>query len=336
MFRHALVLVSCAALVLASLVSACAGTAPTKTATPAATAGPTENASIATSKTPLVAPTSLPAGTIAVDLGGETNGVAVCGGSVWVAYYQGGDAIAQINPANGSVLGLVEGGLNLACFDGQPWAAVGTAIQHIDPKTRAVLASVDVRNAYYVGVGAGSVWTPSGTNIIRIDPATAKIVATIKIPAYSDATEVDGNDTAIWATVKGDGKAVRMDPATNAVVAEIPAGDFAHGILVQGDAIWISNGHENSVTRIDPATNTTTTIMGPGQGVGLAEGAGFVWASSRDGDLYRIDPKTSAAKVVGHVDGWPYGIGFLDGVLWVTDGNVAVFGIPVATFLPSS
>jgi hypothetical protein len=68
----------------------------------------------------------------------------------------------------------------------------------------------------------------------------------------------------------------------------------------------------------------------------MAEGAGFVWASRREGDLNRIDPETNKATRVSHVDGWPYGIGFLDGVLWVTDGNGAVFGIPIEALLPSS
>ena len=47
-----------------------------------------------------------------------------------------------------------------------------------------------------------------------------------------------------------------------------------------------------------------------------------------------MDPKTGAPTMVGHVDGWPYGIGFLDNVLWVGDGVRAVFGIPVEALLP--
>ena len=65
----------------------------------------------------------------------------------------------------------------------------------------------------------------------------------------------------------------RIDPATNTVVAEIPAGDFAHGILVQPEAVWISNAHEETVTRIDPSTNETLFVDGPGPGSGWARGA---------------------------------------------------------------
>ena len=322
---------------LASLLAACAGTGSTDASPPGATTLPPKATSTTPSRPPLVIPASLPEGTVGIDLGGESNGLTMCAGSLWAAYYAGADYIAQIDPSTATVLGEVEGGINLACLDGEPWAAVGTAIQHLDPQTREVLASVTLTNAYYVGVGDGSVWSASGDDVIRIDPATAKVIATIPTGKGLDVTEVDGsNDDAVWATVKTAEKVYRIDPATNKVIAEIDAGDFAHGILVQPDAVWISNAHEDTVTRIDPATNKTITIAGPGAGVGLAEGAGYVWASTREGDLYRIDPKDSKATMVGHLDGWPYGIAFDNDVLWVVDGLTAVYGIPIAAFLPSS
>ena len=329
MLRHALVLVLATTFVLASLLAGCTGSGSANPSAPGATAPPT-----APPVTAAPVPSSLPAGTVRVEIGGETNGVTVCAGSVWVAYYLGGDYIAQVDPATGTVLGLVEGGLNLACLDGEPWVAAGKAIQHIDATTREVLASVALQNAYYIGVGDGSIWTASLFDVVRIDPATATIVTKIRVNLGEGVTEIDGTDDAIWATVKTADKVIRIDPATNTVVKEIAAGSFAHGILIQPDAIWISNGHQASVDRIDPVTNKRTIITGPGSGVGLAEGAGFIWSSTREGDLYRIDPATSEPTLVGHIDGWPYGIGFLDGTLWVTDGVTAIYGIPVAALLP--
>ena len=119
----------------------------------------------------------------------------------------------------------------------------------------------------------------------------------------------------------------RIDPSTNTVVTEIPAGAFAHGILVQPEAVWISNAHEDTVTRIDPSTNEALFVDGPGSGVGLAEGNQFVWSSSRGGDLFRIDPATSQAVSLVHVGGWPYGIAATDTMLWVSDGLDSVHGI---------
>ena len=275
-------------------------------------------------------PGPIPTDSITVDLGGETNGVTVCAGWVWVQVYSETDAIVQIDPDTGAVVDQVDGGTNLACFDGEPWAAVGgNEIRHLDPETRATLASIAVVNAYYVGSGAGSVWTASGRDVVRIDPETAEVVATIPVDPTFDVTEVEGSDDAIWASVKYGDAVYRIDPLTNTVVVRVQAGAYAHGILVQPDAVWISNAHEDTVTRIDPETNSPFFLNGPGAGVGLAEGGGFVWASSReDGILFRIDPATSQATPVVRIGGWPYGISATETTLWVSDGLTSVYGIP--------
>ena len=273
-------------------------------------------------------PGSIPSSSTTVLLEGETNGITVCDGSVWVAVGAPRDAEVRIDPDSGGVVGEIEGGSNLACLDDEPWVAVGGAeIRHLDPDTMETIASVPV-STYYVGTGAGSVWAPSGGDVVRIDPETAKVVATIPIHSYFDVTEVEGNEQAVWATVKQADMVYRIDPTTNAVVADVAAGAFAHGILVQSGAVWISNGHEESLTRIDPATNGSLFVDGTGSGVGLAEGNGSVWASSRDGDIFRVDPTTSQAVPLVHVDGWPYGIAATSSALWFSDGIVSAYGVP--------
>jgi glutamine cyclotransferase len=275
-------------------------------------------------------PGPIPSNSITVALGSETNAVTVCAGWVWVQVYSGTDAIVQIDPTAGAVVGQVDGGTNLACFDGEPWAAIGgNEIRHLDAETKATLASIAVVDAYYVGAAAGSIWTASGRDVLRIDPETAEVVATIPIDPTFAVTEVEGSDDAIWATVKEAEAAYRIDPVTNTVVARIQAGAYAHGILVQPGAVWISNAHEETVTRIDPLMNTALFVDGPGSGVGLAEGNGFVWASSRsDGILFRIDPASSRATPVVRIGGWPYGMAATDTALWVSDGLMSVYGIP--------
>ena len=275
----------------------------------------------------------IPTNAIKIDLGHETNGVAACAGWVWVQVHSDADAIVQVDPSSGEIIGQVDGGTNLACIEGVPWAAVdGVELRHLDAATRSTVSAVAV-DTFYVGGGAGSVWAPSGQSVVRIDPTTAKIVATI--PSLQEVTEVEGNDDGIWATVKRADTVYRIDPATNAVVASITAGAFAHGILVQADAVWISNGHEDSVTRIDPRTSTAVAfIEGAGAGVGLAQAGGFIWASSRNGLLYRIDPATSQATPVVRIGGWPYGMDATEDVLWVSDGLSALYGIPIAELLP--
>jgi glutamine cyclotransferase len=306
-------------------LAGCGAAAPPSPPAQSSAPSPTSHAS--------AAPGAIPADSIRVSLGGETNGVTVCAGSVWVAAHtQAGDGVAQIDPVAGKVLGVIEGATNSACFEDSLWVADGTAIQHVDPATRAAIAKVPLE-AFYVGAAAGSIWAPSHHDVARIDPKTAAIVATIHVSDDADVTEVEGDNHAIWATVKERNTIDRIDPATNKVVAAIEGGGFAHGILVQPDAIWISKAHQTTITRIDPATNATVTIKGVGAGVGLAEGGGYVWASTRT-ELFRINPATNQATMVVRIGGWPYGIGFLNDVLWVVDGTDSVYGIPIVELLP--
>lgn len=323
-----------AAIVLLFALCACGGPVGSASisSSPPTTASPSATPTVSHIPVAEGEPGPIPDGSIEVDLDGETNGVTACAGSIWVQVHTGHDTIFQIDPASGDVIGQVDDGTNLACHGGEPWAATGTEIQHIDAATGEVIATVAV-NAFYVGSGAGSVWAPSGHDVIRIDPDSAEIVATIEVDPTFDLTEAEGSDDAIWVTAKEADKVYRIDPITNTVVAEIPAGAFAHGILVQPDALWISNAHEDTVTRIDPATNAALFVDGPGAGVGLAEGAGYVWASSR-GVLFRIDPATSQAVALVEIGGWPYGIAYTDGVLWVGNGITSLFGIPVEAFVP--
>jgi len=325
-----------AAVVTLVLSSGCGSAGPSASApavsSPASTVDATPSATPEITHVPVASgsPGAIPSAAVTVSLGGETNGVTVCAGWVWVAVGAPVDAIAQIDPATGEVAGQVDGGSNLACLDDEPWAAIGGAeVRHLDADTRDTLASAAI-NTYYVGTGAGSVWAPSGPDVVRIDPQTAEVIATIPVGGSNDVTEVEGSDDAVWATVKQSDAVYRIDPSTNTVVARIDAGAYAHGILVQPDAVWISNAHENTLTRIDPATNLAIFVDGPGAGVGLAEGNGYVWASSRDGDLFRIDPTTSQAVPVVRIGGWPYGIASTDDALWVSDGITSVYGIPFA------
>jgi hypothetical protein len=118
---------------------------------------------------------------------------------------------------------------------------------------------------------------------------------------------------------------VRVDPASNEVVAEIVVpGRGCNGATASPDAIWACSS--DGVARIDPATNTVTTVVDVdafGQ-ARLAYGAGSVWAFTRAGDaqtanaVVRIDPTTAAVTATIPLD-HPLGtMAFGFDALWVT------------------
>lgn len=61
---------------------------------------------------------------------------------------------------------------------------------------------------------------------------------------------------SVWVR-QGEGTLTRVDPATNAVIATVPAtgGASCHGLGGVGNVLWTCAG-DGAVTRIDPVTNT--------------------------------------------------------------------------------
>ena len=130
---------------------------------------------------------------------------------------------------------------------------------------------------------------------------------------------------SVWVTVSDDSTVYRIDPASNSIVARIPAGlphavrelSIAHG------AVWVSDFPADRVLRIDPASNRVVASVPVGsRPVGTLGTGDSVWvANNSDGSLSRIDPRRAAA--VGSVvvappgTGGPSHLALLDGQLYV-------------------
>ncbi|HJT63846.1 MAG TPA: hypothetical protein VJ839_03665 [Candidatus Limnocylindria bacterium] len=163
---------------------------------------------------------------------------------------------------------------------------------------------------------AGSLWVlaPDGPLrtggsaplIYRIDPETGAEQARVEIPGRF-CQGMDSGFDSIWACV--DDGMVRIDPATNAIAAEIsyPSPQVYSRPAVTPDAIWALSGAiaADSVVRIDPATNEVTDTLPLGRsGTNLAYGYDALWATAMpSGILLRIDLTTH--EVTEHVSGLP-------------------------------
>jgi hypothetical protein len=164
-------------------------------------------------------------------------------------------------------------------------------------------------------VAAGSIWVPStrdGT-VLRIDPATGAIGATIAaVPpttttliceqqfvacGYMNAALAAGAD--VWVSCDFCGEIVRIDAATNRVVARYAVSPRPGGLAVGGGFVWAFHTLAPTVTRIDPATGTVSTFAVAGvEGAGIAFSRGSVWllSSVHLPDVLRLDPQTLAVQ----------------------------------------
>lgn len=187
--------------------------------------------------------------------------------------------------------------------------AAGT-LTRVDPKTHALGAPVDVGKepCFSVLSAFKSVWTPlcGGPGLARFDSAFAdgaapagKPALTLITTAIRGAGPIVAGTGSIWMITDAGGVLSRIDPDTNAVVAEImvPAGPAA--MAFGEDAVWVASAARDAVTRVNGHTNVVAEIIKVGRGPSaVAVGDGAVWTlNSGDGTVSRIDPKTNKVTV---------------------------------------
>jgi hypothetical protein len=172
---------------------------------------------------------------------------------------------------------------------------------------------------------------PAGTG-----PEPHPLVVSARIPIARGLTDVVTGFDGVWVT-GGEG-VVRVDPATDEVVAEIRVpgtGDYSR-IAVGEGSVWVTapelrpDGSRGNLVRIDPAVNeVTATIHIGGPISGMAVGAGSVWVAVPDGvasTVYRVDPATDEVVDTVRVGAGVGSVVFGEGSMWANhefaDGSV--------------
>ena len=126
-------------------------------------------------------------------------------------------------------------------------------LSRINPRTGRVQARIKIGfSSYGLAFGAGSVWTSSESDgtIRRINPKRNRVSA--KIKAGSQPNGVVYAFGAIWVADLGGGSVLKIDVRRNKVVARyaVPQADW---ITPSADALWVS-GESNVIVELDPAT----------------------------------------------------------------------------------
>lgn len=184
----------------------------------------------------------------------------------------------------------------------------------IDPRRNVVAGRSRVGNgACGLGAGAGSLWvedTSSGT-VSRVSVRSGKRIAAIGVGAQPyDATFAYG---APWATVHGGGQLVRIDPATNRVVARLPL-DQATGVVGSFGSIWATGS--DGVIRVDPKTGAVVARISVPMAGWTAAGKDAVWVTTSTG-VSRIDPATNTVTASIAIPGPLGDPAVVAGKLWV-------------------
>ena len=161
------------------------------------------------------------------------------------------------------------------------------------------LASVAMpRPCGTMALAARALWVAECTRqqVYRIAPDTGVIEAMIAtgLADPRGETNVVAGAGSIFVASDPAGKIARIDPVTNAVVAEIAVVPGTAFLAFGYDALWAVSSAGQVLQKIDPATNAVvgTAALGTQPGF-LAAGEGAVWVQEQgDGTVAKVNPDT--------------------------------------------
>jgi DNA-binding beta-propeller fold protein YncE len=206
------------------------------------------------------------------------------------------------------------------------WVSHDTTVDRLDPRTLRVTATVALPPVVTVatsgsvipirGLAAAgdAVWVSvanSAAGLVRIDAAAARVVAALPVAAVAPAA-VSGTGSAagVWAvccggeTFLGPSRLVRVDPATNRLVAQVLLPGLPDAVGVGPSGVWV-RAAAGPVWRVDPATNRVVAEVAVPHGLSGTQGSVLVahdavWVSDpASRTVVRIDPRSN--RVTGRV-----------------------------------
>jgi virginiamycin B lyase len=228
-----------------------------------------------------------------------------------------------------------------------PGRSAGTIVR-LDPKANTVGLPIAAGSSPCASLSAGfdGVWVPlcgSSPGVARVDIATATVTASVPVAVAG----ADGSTAiavgSLWVVSSRKGVLSRVDPDTNAPVAETYVAEGADAVVAGEDALWVTSGTRGTLTRVNPHDNQVVEVITVGANPGrLAVGEGGVWTLNRgDGGgngtrpvtVSRVDPKTNtvvATISVGDL-GASAAIAAGEGSVWISAPGVPITRIDPRT-----
>jgi virginiamycin B lyase len=161
-----------------------------------------------------------------------------------------------------------------------------------------------------------------GIKAAQIPYSSIKPTATLKIGGTADWVLV--TEDALWVAGTKPFAVVRIDPATNKIVASIRIpGEACSGLASRFGSIWVPIcGKKPALVRIDEAKNAISDILPTAPAApegGIAASDDSVWlVADKNGTLLRIDPSTNRVRQKIPIPSGSYNPIFSDGTVWIT------------------
>lgn len=303
-------------------------TAPASQAPPAV--GPTASPPLAT---PLI-------GTVAADIPVDNpRDVHAAFGSIWVA--NGPSAtVTRFDPATNAIIATIavpDPASVIADGAGALWLTsyAGNSLTRIDPLTNKATKTISLASAGSGAIGvayaAGFIWVADHdgsptTSVAKVNPTTMKVVRVIPVGRSDQSGPVwlVAAAGSVWTDVPDMGAVVRIDAATDKIVATIPVQAACAMMTATNDVVWVAGGGGDGcvgvIIKIDPKTNSVVkTISLAGDTAALALGSGSLWYGSAPGVLGKVDSVDGTVAGEMALPGTPFGEALAFGYVWITD-----------------
>ena len=200
-------------------------------------------------------------------------------------------------------------------------------------------AAVALPGVGRVAVTDGLVWVggDDSRTVSAIDAETHRLVRNVPVGVFP--SDIAAGAGSLWVVDGAQGRVVRIQPSYGDILGtsdfapsgEAPADRFGFdptSIAADEDGVWITDGSERLIY-IDPADADAVERIPVGRRlVGVATGAGGVWAISGErAEVLRIDPRTR--EVVGLpivaapeiASAFPRAVAAGGDVVWVLNSN---------------
>ena len=181
----------------------------------------------------------------------------------------------------------------VAIGGGSVWVAHSfSLVSRIDPRSASIVKRILLLNPPQdVAFGGGRLWVTMSAqaSVARIDPASNTVETTVRIGSELDQLRAIAiGEGGVWVTSRGyesdeAGKLWRIDPASGRVTTATRVGRSPLGVAVGEGSVWVANYEDGTVSRIDPDTQEVVATIKVKRGVAeVAVGDGVVWATVRD------------------------------------------------------
>jgi YVTN family beta-propeller protein len=168
--------------------------------------------------------------------------------------------------------------------------------------------------------GAGGPAGLPGNTVGLIDSGGGRVGAAVSVGSPAGLAY---GDRSVWVVNGTEGTVSRINPATHAVIEQVPVGSAPSAVAVTGENVWVTNSGDGTVSQINAASNTVVQTTPVGNvPVAIASGPSGVWVTnSGDDTVNRIDPSTGKVTRTVQVGGHPDGIAVGSDAVWVANGE---------------